>query len=96
MGDFSFNIKLDTLLLLHVFNGKLLPMVRSAELAVDEEILAFECIDNVSSLHSASGWRGLFANLIEHFVLSVLDINDFDILEDLHLGFTGCEHTTTW
>ena len=55
-------------------------MVRSAELAVDEEVLAFECIDNVASLHSASGWRGPFANLIEHFVLSVLDINDFDIL----------------
>ena len=96
LGDFSFNIKLDTLLLLHVFHGEhLVPIVWSAELAVDEEVLAFEGIDNVASLHSASGWSGPFANLIEHFVLSVLDINDFDILEDLHLGLTGCEHTPT-
>lgn len=92
LGYFSFNIKLDTLLLLHVFHGEhLLPIVWSAELAVDKEVLAFEGIDNV-----ASGWSGPFANLIEHFVLSVLYINDFDILEDLHLGLTGCENTPTW
>jgi hypothetical protein len=26
----------------------------------------------------------------------VLDVDDFDILEHLHLGLTGCEHTPTW
>ena len=96
-GAFSLNVKLDSLLLLHVLHCvHLLPIVRCAVLAVDQEVLAFESIDNVAGLYRASCGRGLFANLIEYFVLSVLDVDDFDILEHLHLGLTGCEHTPTW